>query len=110
MAKAKNESGKTKKILVFNFKKNSSQVGRGHYEMIAYFIGLNICVPYTILIKGDEYLESVGTPFMLDKTCEGLHGTLENWSQKRSDSFHGIQPIIEVAKTFEKYAQHISEK
>jgi hypothetical protein len=110
MTKAKNDSDDVKKILVFNFTKDSSQVGRGHYEMIAYFIGLNICVPYTMLVKGDSYLERVGTPFILDKTCEGLPGILENWSKKRSDSFHAVQPIIEVAEKFAKYIPHLSGK
>jgi hypothetical protein len=92
-----------KKIPVFNFKQDPSQVGRGPYKMIACFVVLGVHVPYTVTIHdGEEYLNKVGEPSICDETCEQRQGTIENWSKERSDREHTVQSIIESAENFGK--------
>lgn len=90
-----------KKTLAFVYKVDPTQVGNGIYPMVACFPALGVHVPYTFEAHSEnEYLESVGEPTPCDGSCANRHGEMEDFSQERHDSSHGVEKIVAAALSF----------
>lgn len=85
---------------VFVFK-TSDQVGNGLYSMTACFVALGVHVPFVFEAHSENrYLKEVQEPIPCDGSCKHYSGHIEDFSEKRGDSDHGVSAIIKKAHGF----------
>ncbi len=91
----------SKRVPVFVYKQDQSQVGSGMYPAVACFVTLGIHVPFTYHFHaGDSDLREVGEPLVCDGSCEQQPGDMEDFSKKRTDHDYEVTRIVETALAF----------
>ncbi|MBP7822549.1 MAG: hypothetical protein KA034_01915 [Candidatus Moranbacteria bacterium] len=85
----------------FVYKTDPSQVGSGLYQLVACFLTLGICVPFTIeVIRENEELKEVDLPILLGPQCFDRQGHLEDFSKPHHESSYDRTRVLSIARQF----------
>lgn len=91
----------SKRIPVFVYKQDESQVGSGVYAMVACFHTIGVHVPFSCYSHhGDEDLREVGEATACNDSCRNRSGQMEDFSKERGIHEHEVTRIVEKAHAF----------